>query len=573
MQAHLLMKILAVTMAVGMLAGCGPNRRAPEAARDATRPSQAEQPERAADTLGEVGFQTSCDPEASEKLDRAVALLHHMMYEGAQRAFDEIAQRDPDCAMAHWGIATSLFHPLWTDQVAPKEYERGLKELERARDTQALTRRERAYIDATAAYFEGWDRVPEEERRRRWAAAYDQLHRDFPDDLDAAALHALALLGTAQPGDETRAHERAAAAILAQVYDREPRHPGAIHYAIHAHDNPEMARQGVRYANAYERIAPRIPHALHMPSHIFVRLGEWEQNNEWNRRSAAAALEHPADGRVSLHWPHAVDYLVYGYLQTFQDRRALDLLREMQEVDRYQQHLAGAYGLAAAHARYALERRQWQEAARLQAENVHPTFEWDRFPEARAVLLYARGVGAARAGDEETARRAHGELHQLALRLQNAAEGNPAARYWANRVAMQRDSVAAWIVLEEGDRQRAVSLMRQAADAEDDAGKSPVMPGYALPARELLGDMMLAIDEPAAALRAFEASLEVSPNRANALYGAARAARQLDHRELAERYYRQLLDLGRNAEVQRASLQEARRYLEAADDGRLGRAR
>lgn len=513
--------------------------------------------------LGTVSFAISCPPDTRARFEVALALLHHMMYEQALATFDQLAQRTPDCAMAHWGVAMSLFHPLWPDQPTPQELERGQAAVERARQAGSPTARERAYIDAAAAYYQDWRTRPEGERLGHWSAALGRVHEAHPEDVDAAAFYALSILSTAPGDDPALAEPRRAAAILARAFERHPHHPGVVHYAIHAHDYPGLARAGVIYAEAYEAIAPAIPHAAHMPSHIYVRLGEWHRANQWNERSAAAARRFPIDGMVSHHWTHAADYLVYGYLQTLQDREARRVLAEMKTGGHVHPGLVSAYGVAAANVRYPLERHAWEEAAQLTPEQVRADLDWQGIPEARGVVVYARGLGAARSGRLDVARSARDELAGIAETLAAAARESPGRAWWAARAALHRDEVAAWIAFAEGDRAGAVEQMRAAARREDALGKNPVMPGYELPAWEQLGDMLLTVGDARGALEAFEASLRVSPNRINALHGAGMAARALNDTETATRYFGQLVETAAQADTPRPMLGEAQQYLQA----------
>jgi tetratricopeptide (TPR) repeat protein len=512
--------------------------------------------------LGAVDFATSCAPAVRDGFNRALALLHHMMYTQAQEQFLAVAEADPECAMAHWGVAMTVFHPLWPDTPAAEQMARGERALERARELEPKTARERAYIDAASAYYRQWQDVGEGERLRRWEAAMAKLHQAYPEDPDAAALYALSMLATAPPDDRTYRQQRRAAAILRAIHEAEPTHPGAIHYGIHAHDFPGLAEKGRDLADVYHRIAPEVPHALHMPSHIYVRLGEWQPNIEWNRRSAEAALRFPEDGAISLHYVHAMDYIIYGYLQLFEDQRARGVIEAIEAHERYQPNPATSYGIAAIYARYALERRQWQDAAALSVDSLPPTgLDWREHPEGVAVLVHARGLGAARNGDLEAAEAAVAELERLGRTLDEAGKRAPGFAYWAERARVQRDTVAAWVAQARGDRAQAVALMTQAAEREEALGKNPVMPGFVLPARELLGDMLLEQGEPAAALAAYERSLADAPRRANSLYGAGTAAARLGEHDTALRHYRALVDMAGDGEA-RPILVEARRYVD-----------
>jgi tetratricopeptide (TPR) repeat protein len=379
--------------------------------------------------------------------------------------------------------------------------------------------------------------VPHGERLAAFEARLAQAAAAHPDDLDVVALHALSLIATAPPGDRSLAQQQRAGEILRALHAREATHPGAIHYGIHAFDHPPLAHRAVDLAHAYDQIAPEVPHALHMPTHIFVRLGHWPEVIDSNRRSAAAALENPVDGAVSHHYAHAADYLMYAYLQRGEDAAARRLLDELLSHETYQPTFISAYALAAAPARLALERGEWGAAATLPV-GLPESIPWDRSPGALAIAHYARGLGGARGGDLDLARRSITELDRL-----EASAGEQDQGYWVEQIGIQRQVLAAWLALAEGREDEAVAAMTRAADLEDAAEKHPVTPGAVLPARELLGDLLLALDRPAEALAAYEASLEHSPRRFNTLARAARAAEAAGDAERARRHYRELVEV------------------------------
>ena len=482
-----------------------------------------------------------------------------MMYGQARQAFEAIASRDPGCAMAHWGVAMTLFHPLWADPPSTEALERGAAAVSRARQIAPRGDRDRAYIDMAAAYYESWKERDERERLAHFARAAATLHQRFPDDPDATSFHALGLLATAPSDDPTYAHQRQAADLLTAVHSQMPRHPGAIHYGIHAHDFPPLAAEGVYLADRYDTIAPDVPHALHMPSHIFVRLGLWRKAIEWNRRSASAAARQPAGGARSMHYVHAMDYLMYAYLQRMDDERAAAVVRDIDGESRYEISPASAYAIAAIHARMPLEQRDWRRAAELDAKTIRADVRWNELPYARAVLVYTRGLGAARSDQLDSARRALAELDAIAAKLQAAG---PEAAFWHGRAQVQRDTVAAWIAHAMGQREAASQLMKRAADREDRLGKHPIMPGFVLPARELHGDMLLEQGQFAPALEAYETSLHSSPRRANSFYGAARAADRLGDRERALDYAVRLVAMAEPG-AERPIVREMRQYLQA----------
>ncbi|MFW6193391.1 MAG: hypothetical protein ACOC83_07875 [Gemmatimonadota bacterium] len=484
--------------------------------------------------IGTVQFSTSCSEAVQPTLERGLLLLHHMMYAQAEETFVEAAEAEEDCAMAHWGVAMSRFQPFW----GSSDVEAGRPAAERALELDPPTDRERLYAEAALAFHEEAD-ASHMERVRSWEAAMEDLHESHPDDPEAAALYALAHL-SAGP-DEPDRQERAIA-ILEELHDRMPRHPGAIHYAIHAHDVDGRGEDGVPYARAYSEVAPSIPHALHMPSHIYVRTGDWDQVIDWNARSAEAALDHPAGEDLSLHYPHALDYLMYGYLQRGEDSAAAGVQEELRSRESYEPHMGSAYALAAIPARWHVERADWEGAAEMEAR-VPSTFPWDDFPAAEAITHFARGLGAARSGDVERAQAAADRLAELA----DATE----APDWTREIGIQRSAVLAWISLAEGRAEEAVERMRTAADEAAGMEKNPITPGALRPAGELLGELLLEVDRPAEALEAYETSLDTWPRRYHSLLGAARAAEEAGQAETAEGYRSELAELTADADPER----------------------
>ncbi len=483
--------------------------------------------------LGKVDFPISCSPEAQSEFERGLALLHHMMYEQAEMVFTAVAEANPGCAMAHWGIAMTLFQPLWAGQPSPAILEKGWTAIEHAR-TLDPGEREHAYIAAASAFYRDWQDASHGARLAAWAADQERVHRAYPDDPDALALHALAQLAVVPKDDKTFPGEQAAGALLEDLHARLPEHPAGFHYLIHAYDNPPLAERALEVARGYGQIAPDVPHALHMPSHIFVRLGLWEETIDWNKRSAAAAFRQPVDGATSTHYAHALDYLVYAHLQRGEEQIARSVIDSIHEPERYQDNFVVAYNLAAAQARYPLEREQWAEAAAL-APRLPASLSWDRFPATEAISHFARGLGAARSGDPATAQGAMTTLDALHQQLLDTGQA-----YWAVLVDSQRNTIAAWIAYAEDRPEAALERMRTAADLEDSVDKHPVTPGAVLPARELLGDMLVLLGQPVAAIEAYEASLTISPGRFRSLHGAARAAELAGDSETAKAYQARL---------------------------------
>jgi hypothetical protein len=507
--------------------------------------------------LGVVNFTVSCNRAAQQQFNRAVALLHSFWYEEAEKAFVEVTKTDPKCGMGYWGIAMSSYHPVWAPPDAA-ELRNGMAATQKANLTGARTQRERDYIAAIETFYKDADKFDHRTRALAYEKAMEQLYLKYPKDHEAAVFYALALLGTALPTDKTYANQKKAAEILNKVLLSEPEHPGVTHYLIHSFDYPALASLALAAARSYARIAPSSPHALHMPSHIFTRLGLWQESIESNIASASAAKNYAArmhPGAASFDQLHAMDYLAYAYLQTAQDgkvKEIVDALYSMNKVDA--NTFAAAYAFAAIPARYVLERRQWSEAAALK---LHPVdFPWKNFAYAEAMIYFARSLGESRSGDTAGASKDIERLSSIQSSLAEAKEN-----YWATQVEIQSRTAAAWLAHAEGKQEEALTLMRSAADLEDTTEKNPVTPGAIVPARELLGELLLELREPQQALREFEASLLVSPNRFNGLYGAARAAELSGDRKKAGTFYVKLKTLGEHSDGKRPELQAAKVFL------------
>jgi tetratricopeptide (TPR) repeat protein len=479
----------------------------------------------AAHDHGEVDFPVSCNEAAQARIETGLGHLHHMMYEQAQPHFEAAAKADPECAMAHWGVAMTSFQPLW-HPTSDADLARGKDAVRQARALGAPTAREMGYIAAAEAFFTDPD-PPEADRpadhRARvaaWKQAQRTLHEAHPEDVDAAAFYALALVAAAPPLVEDRSYtmQRAAGAILEPYFEAHPEHPGLFHYLIHAYDNPVLAPLAEEIARGYDQIAPDVPHALHMPSHIFVRLGQWEETAAWNERSAEAAWRQPVDGITSLHYPHALDYAMYAYLQLEDTERARHTLRRIEAIEAVQPVFASAYGIAAPRARYYVEQAKWAEAASLEP-GIPDALPWAEFPGAEALIHYARGLGAARSGDLEQAEAERARIAAFVAALE--AEGDD---YWADQTRVLQMTVEAWSAQTRGEGAQGLARMREAADLEDSMEKHPITPGPIRPARELYGEMLLLEGRADEALEAFRTTLEKEPNRRNAVRGAEQAA-------------------------------------------------
>lgn len=490
--------------------------------------------------LGKVAFPTSCDPKVQGLFVRGVSMLHSFWYSAAEATFREVLAQDPSCAIATWGVASILMsNPLAGLGASAKGAEQAQAMIEQGRRIGARTQRERDYIEAVAAYYEDWSNRPERARQQARATAYEALAARYPDDDEAQIFHALYLAATQTQSDQTYAAYLKAAAILEKQFAKYPDHPGVAHYLIHAYDAPPIAQQGLVAARRYAGIAPAAPHALHMPSHIFTRVGAWEESAATNARSAAAARK----GGEPDESYHASDYMTYAFLQLGRDGDARRTIEESLRVSGVNPaRNAAPYAIAAMQARYAIERGAWREAMLLQPQAT-------KFHYPEAMTYFARALGAARAGDLAAAQKdAEGlaSVHKALLAEKNA--------YWANEVEVQRLAVAGWIALAQGKPDEALKFMRAAADNEDRSEKHIVTPGRVVPARELLGEMLLELGQPGLALKEFEASQLREPNRFRGLYGAARAAEAAGDRAKAAEYFGKLLAMTKNADGTRPEL-------------------
>lgn len=533
----------------GVLA-CSPSPDATPASED-DRPTETT----AEGRLGTVHLPSSCGAAADSALERGLALLHHMTYEPAEAAFAEAARHEPRCVLAYWGKAMTYVHPLWSDPPSPEKFERGVEAVESARAISDLTDREHAYVEAVGAYFDEGRQEAERPNLEAFAAGWEAAHERYPGDPEVTAFRVLSMLGVADPGDDELEDQRRAGALAEELLARYPEHPGAHHYAIHAYDYPALARRGLPVARSYGEIAPSVPHALHMPTHIFTRLGLWEASIELNRRSAAAARDNPVDGAVSLHFFHALDYLAYAHLQRAEweaARAVLDTLRAVHGPMMVE--IATPYTLAAVPARLALERNEWQRAATLPVAEP-ADYPWERFPAVEAISHFARGIGAARSGDTAKAMQ---EASRLA-ELRDAAASTSA--YWATQVEIQRLAVRAWAEYAGGNPEAGVAMMREAAELEASTEKHPVTPGEVLPASELLGDMLLEEERYEEAEAAYAATLERSPRRLRALYGAGRSAELAGDAGAAGSWYERLLELTASGDQGPERLNHARQFL------------
>jgi tetratricopeptide (TPR) repeat protein len=507
--------------------------------------------------VGDVSFPISCKTDGAQaRFDRGIALLHHMTYEVAEREFAMLAEAEPSCAIAHWGIAMTLIHPVWPGLPTADVVARGAAEIARARELHK-TERESAYVEALARFYDDWEEVDHWTRIRRWDEAQTAVRKAYPDDDEALAFAALIHIAAAPKEDLEYRFNRESGAQLESLRARRPRHPGAVHYLIHAYDSPPLAERALAAARSYDSIAPEVPHALHMPTHIFTRLGLWVESASWNTRSREAARKLLVDGAIYSEFGHASDYMSYAYLQAGRDADALAAREALFEVPRVQDGFVAAYAYAAVSARAEMERGDWERAAELQPRNPS-SISWDAYPSCEAIVHFAKGVGAARSGQLDVARAAVTRLDQLARALE--AEGLP---YWTKQTRVQKRVVDAWILHAQSRVHDALIAMKNAADAEDALDKHPVTPGAVLPARELYADMLLGEGRFAEALAAYEATLLISPNRFNSLAGAGMAAEGAGRERDARRYFGRLLETAGDGDTSRPGLARARAMLAA----------
>ena len=509
--------------------------------------------------LGIVDLSTSCNARAQTLISRAAAMLHSFGYEEARLTFREAAIADPTCGMAHWGVARTWYHPIWAPPSAD-ELRQGAAALDMALATGAKTQRERDYINSLAVFYKDWNTVDHTTRAKAYEQALAKVSERYPGDDEAAIFHALQLVavGYLDPTDKTYQWQRKGAEILNRLLPQHPNHPGVAHYIIHSVDYPSTAELGLPAARAYAKIAPDSSHALHMPSHIFTRLGLWDDSivsNTAAARSAIAQAQRLHGGGGAFDQLHAIDYLVYAYLQEARDVSAQKLVTELTAITRLDENqFAAAYAFAATPARWALERHDWKAAAVLELQPAW--FPWNQFRNVEALVYYARAVGAARAGDAAAARRSVERIGAIRKALPVTRDYD-----WAGSIGAQWEAASALIAFAEGNKDEGLRLLRAAADHEDAVDKHPVTPGALLPAREILADLLLENGAAPEALKEYQAVLKIAPRRFNATAGAAMAADKAGDSGQSRAYTLQLLEIAKNADTLRPQLLWARNYL------------
>ena len=501
--------------------------------------------------LGSVDFPVSCSAEAQRHMTRGVAFYHSFHWPEARKSFSAVAQADPSCAMAHWGLAMVAINNPYVWPVTGKALQDGTASIEKAKAIGARTQRERDYINAVDLFFLDGGKTLARTRQLNFELALEKMTRDYPRDIEARVLYGMVLAANVDPNDKTYSNQARAADVLERVHKDLPDHPGAPHYLIHTYDYPPLAQRGLQAALRYRDIAPSAFHALHMPSHIFTRLGHWQDSVAAN----TAVLKTPDTPLSSVL--HSFDYMAYAWLQLGQDRHANKVLTDMLAMPAINDNaFAAAYALAAIPARALVERGRWADAAQLKAYPDELMYPWASFPHADAIRVFARGLGSARSGNPEAARGEIAHLSKLKADMLNAK-----LFYWADQADIQRKAIESWTVRAEGKPDVALAMMKDAADHEDRTDKSAVTPGPIKPARELLGEMLMDSKLPAQALPEFEAVLKNEPHRMQATLGAARAAELGGDRAKARQHYTALVKLLEGADAERNEGNQASAYL------------
>src|SRR5213080_2789548 len=524
--------------------------------------------------VGKVTFPITCAPEVQSDFARGVALLHSFFYEEARRVFTSVAERDPKCAMAQWGIAMTWWHPIWTPPTRD-EMRAGKAAIAKAMSMNAGSDRERGFITALNTYYNTPDGsaaapigqschgpVAPRDRVIAYEKAMRQLRDKHPDDFEVQTFYAFAVLATgyATPNDTSLSKQLEAGGILEKLWKQNANHPGVVHYLIHAYDYPQLAQRGLVAAQSYDEIAPWVPHALHMPSHIFTRLGMWDESIAANRASAEASRAYATmrhRDATEAEELHALDYMAYSYLQEAQDTEAkkiVDIAAKVKKTNPELEFIA-AYALAAIPTRYAFERNDWAAAATLPIPDLP---HWSAFPFLEALIEYGHALGYAHTGDLDGARKAISRMQQL-----HDATKDPKFDYFKRHLDLQMQAASAWVTAAEGNKSEAIEMLRRAADAEDVLGKHPVSPGAFVPIREQLGNLLLQIGQPKQAQAEFEAALKIYPGRFKGLCGAAQAAELTGDNEKASRYYTKLAAQTSKAGGSRDELNHVREFLSA----------
>lgn len=485
--------------------------------------------------FGSVDFEITGNEKTRKDFNLAIELLHSFEYDESEKVFAKIIDETPDCAMAYWGVAMCNFHPLWTPPTAI-ELKKGSNAIEIANTISKRSTRESAYINALAIFYNNQDKTDHQTRCLKYEKAMEKLYNTYPGDKEAAALYALALDASAKPGDKNYTNQKKAASILTALYPLEPDHPGVIHYLIHTYDYPGLAELALPFANRYATVAPSSAHALHMPSHIYTRLGLWDKCITSNLESVASAKCYAEQAGIKGHWDeelHGLDYLVYAYLQKGDNKMAEEQLKYVETIrEVYPPNFKVAYAFASIPSRFYLENKNWKDATIIK---LHPDFPWIKFPWQESIVHFSRLLGAVHLGNITAANTELVKLNQLYDTLKKQKD-----IYKSGQVDIQIKTGQAWILLSSGKTMEALNLMKLAADMEDSTEKHPVTAGEVLPARELLADMFFQLRQYENALLAYETVLQRSPNRFNSLYGSGLAAERSGNKQKATSFYTKL---------------------------------
>ena len=507
--------------------------------------------------FGSVDFEMTCNEKAKKDFNLAIELLHSFEYDESEKVFAKVIDETPECAMAYWGVAMCNFHPLWTPPTEA-ELQKGSKAIEIANTISKKSGRESAYINAIATFYKDWNKTDHHTRCINYEKAMEKIYTTYPDDKEATIFYALSLDASANPNDKTYTNQKKAGSILNALYPSEPNHPGIIHYIIHTYDYPELAELALPSARKYAEVAPSSAHALHMPSHTFTRLGLWDECIKSNLVSVASAKCYAEQAGIKGHWDeelHGMDYLIYAYLQKGENKLANEQLKYLETINEvHPANFKVAYAFAAMPSRFLLENKNWDRAATLQVPPAN--FSWIQFPWQESIIHFTRLLGAAHLGNIKDA---NIELAKLNL-LHDTLEKQKDA-YKSLQVAIQIKTGEAWIQFANGKTTEALNLMKLAVDMEDGTEKHPVTPGEVLPARELLGDMLLQVKQYENALLAYEAVLQKCPNRFNSLYGAGLAAEKSGQKQKAVFYFKQLLTITDAVNSDRPELVDTRKFL------------
>jgi len=510
------------------------------------------------DQFGEASFALSCNYDMRETFDLAISLLHSFEYEEAEKAFVQVLDADPDCAMAYWGVAMSISHSLWL-QSDNSYLEKGSKLLEIANKIPTGDR-EKDYLDAITEYYKDWENLNKQERSLLYEKKMEVIYNKYPDDTEAAVFYALALRASAAKTDKSYVNQKKSGEILEKLFVEQPNHPGIAHYIIHNYDYPELAHLALPTARRYASIAPSSSHAQHMPSHIFTRLGLWDESIESNVNSASSARCYAEARNMDGHWAnelHAMGYLVYAYLQKGDNANAIEQYEYMKTMSKiYPSNISAiAYPFAAVPARIALENRQWENAANIEPHDSE--LQWEKFPWQKSLIHFARAIGSTYQKDFSAAEKELEILKSLYMELENSVN-----KADAKQVLVEIKLTQGCLSFLSDKQSEGIAILQEAVAMEDTVGKHGITPGNLIPAREFLADMLMKMNQSDEALLVFEQNLKVNPNRFNGLYGAAIAAKQSGHKEKAKAYFMQLIELVKDSNTNRPELLEAKSYLE-----------